>query len=287
MVRFKELGYDSETDYLSDFRKTLLKTTYTYEYFVDWKKVEANVRQYRVEVAMLNSLALAGSPAERKNLLRELLAEHPKILAAIPILLAVRDSDVEIADLMQQIIYKRFRFAPQLLTPEELDDMLMFCEKTGVVDLFGEIKDAQSYAMGVEVGLDSNARKNRSGEVFKNLVDHLLTVAETKLSKFGLAFTHIPEVRLVDLGISKAEKKKVDFMIYESGKPVAACEANVYDVQGSKPTEIIRAYTHLDKRFIGRKQCSLERNRKRAVQVVVIVTASHKDNPISLQALSW
>lgn len=246
MARFNELGYDSIEEYLQGFQKTLLRSTYAYDYFVDWHKVETKAKEHIVELALLNSLSLASSFSERKELLRKLLVEHPRILTVIPILLAVRELEIEVADLTQQIIYKRFDFSSPSLASEKLDDMLLFCEKTGIIELFGKIKDAYSYVLGAEVGLDSNARKNRSGDVFKHLVDHLLTVVEAELAKSGLTFYHKSEVRLDDLGISQREKKKVDFMIYKSGKPVAACEANVYNVQGSKPTEIIRSYTHLD-----------------------------------------
>ena len=246
MAKFSELGYGTEEEYLQDFQKTLLKSTYTYDYFVDWQKVESNAEQHIVELALLNSLTLTSSFVERKVLLRRLIAEHPRILTVIPILLAVRESEIEIADLTQQIITKRFDFSAQSLTPEKLDDMLLFCEKTGIIDLFGKIKDGYSYILGAEVGLDSNARKNRSGNVFKNLVDHLLTVVETDLAKSGLVFSHRSEVMLEELGISNREMKKVDFMIYQSGKPIVACEVNVYNVTGSKPTEIIRSYEHLN-----------------------------------------
>ena len=246
MVKFRELGYSTEDEYLQDFQKTLLRSTYTYDYFVDWQKVEKNAKEHVVELAMLDSLTHASSYVERRKLLRKLLSEHPRILTAIPMLLAVRESEIEVADLTQQIISKRFDFASRTLSSEKLDDMVMFCEKTGIINLFEKIKDGYSYILGAEVGLDSNARKNRSGDVFKNLIDHLLTVVEAELSKSGLIFSHKAEVRLEDLGISQNEKKKVDFMIYQSGKPLAACEANVYNVQGSKPTEIIRSYAYLN-----------------------------------------
>ena len=47
--------------------------------------------------------------------------------------------------------------------------------------LFGEINDLYAYLLGVEVGLDSNARKNRSGEIVQNLVELLL---KRKLGNF-------------------------------------------------------------------------------------------------------
>ena len=67
---------------------------------------------------MLDSLTHASSNVERRKLLRKLLSEHPRILTVIPMLLAVRESEIEVADLTQQIISKRFDFASRTLSSE-------------------------------------------------------------------------------------------------------------------------------------------------------------------------
>lgn len=246
MVEYSELGYSTLDDFLHDFKASLLKTTHTYDFFVDWKKVTEKVADQIIGLGMLNSLTLAHNDNDRKELLRKLLKEHPAVVSLFPILLAVRESEIQVADMTEQIIYKEFDFSKPL-EKNKIEDMVVFCEKTGIIDLFGTIKDSYSYVLGAEVGLDSNARKNRSGEVFKNLVDHLLTITENSINKKSLRISHKPEIKLSDLGITHSEKKQVDFMIYSSGKAIAACEANVYNVQGSKPTEIVRSYSHLNK----------------------------------------
>jgi len=45
-----------------------------------------------------------------------------------------------------------------------------FCIKTGIMNLFQEVKDIHDYLLGVEVGMDTNARKNRSGDIFRKNV---------------------------------------------------------------------------------------------------------------------
>lgn len=244
MVKYDELGYSSLEEYFQDFQQSLLRTTHTYDYFVEWAKVEQNAKEHIIEFGLLNSLTLVSGADERRELLRRLLREHPKLLLAVPILLAVRESEIEVAELADQVIYRQFDFSQ--ISKDQVDEMVIFCEKVGVLELLGKVKDVYSYVLGVEVGLDSNARKNRSGDVFKKMVDNLLTINEQELSKEGIRVHHRTEVKLTDLGISQSEKKQVDFMVYESGRPIAACEANVYNTQGSKPTEIIRSYTHLN-----------------------------------------
>ena len=63
----------------------------TYDYYIDLKKVIKNVRNIKIELNILNSLI--GS----KNIEEEfenIIKEYPKTLKCIPILLAVRDTEI-------------------------------------------------------------------------------------------------------------------------------------------------------------------------------------------------
>ena len=123
--------------------------------------------------------------------------------------------------------------------------MISFCEKTGIVNLLGSIKDVYTYALGVEVGLDSNARKNRSGDAFKGLIQTLIDLETKQLASEGHPFSFKPEIELSKLRIGYPKQKKADFVIYYSGDPLVVCEANIYHVVGSKPMEIVRSYTEM------------------------------------------
>ena len=48
-----------------------------------------------------------------------------------------------------------------------LDGVMDFLEGTGLAQIFRDksVKNLVDYVFGVEVGLDSNARKNRSGDL--------------------------------------------------------------------------------------------------------------------------
>ncbi len=242
---YKLLGYDSVEEYLEDFRRTLLKTAHGYDFFVDWKKVEENAKRYLIELGLLNSLTLAKNNVERKRLLKRILQDHPKILNVIPTLLAIREQSIEVAEITKQVIIKRYDFRARSLSEEQLDDMVSFCEKTGLIDLFGKIKDVYTYVFGVEVGLDTNARKNRAGEIFNKLMEHLIDRVVEKFRKENIPLTYKREVELGKIGISYPGQKTVDFLILHENKPLAACEVNIYHGTGSKPNEIVRSYIRL------------------------------------------
>ncbi|MCX8189550.1 MAG: type II restriction endonuclease [Nitrososphaeria archaeon] len=245
MVDYKLLGYNSVEEYLADFRKTLLKSAHGYDFFVDWKKVEENAKRYLIELGLLNSLTLTKNSLECKMLLKRMLKEHPRIISVIPILLAVREKSVEVAEVTEQVIIKRYNFETKHLVEEEIDDMISFCEKTGIIDLFGKIKDVYTYVFGVEVGLDTNARKNRAGAVFNKMIEHLIDKITEKFRKENIPLTYKREVELGKIGISYPGQKTVDFLIFYKDKPLAAFEVNIYHGTGSKPNEIVRSYIRL------------------------------------------
>ena len=245
LVNYRLLGYNSVEEYLEDFKKTLLKTAHGYDFFVDWKKVEENAKRYLIELGLINSLTLAGDNFERKRLLKKILHEHPRVISVIPILLAVREESVEVAEVTEQVIIRRYNFEVRRLSEEQIDDMISFCEKTGVIDLFGKIKDVYTYVFGVEVGLDTNARKNRAGVIFNRLIEHLIDKVTEKFRKEHFPLEYRREVELGNIGISYPGQKTVDFLILYKNKPLVACEANIYHGTGSKPNEIVRSYIRL------------------------------------------
>ena len=55
-------------------------------------------------------------------------------------------------------------------------------QETGLFDLLSKskIKSLQDYVTGVEVGLDSNARKNRTGTVMENIIENYIQSAGYK-----------------------------------------------------------------------------------------------------------
>lgn len=232
-------------EYFSHFQSTLLKTAHGYNFFVDWKKAVKYAKQHAIAFGLLNALTLLPDYNERKTVLREIFTEHPKTIQVIPSLIAVRDNSIEVAELAGQIIYSYFDFGKKEPEPNDIEDMVSFCERTGIIDLFGLIKDVYTYALGVEVGLDSNARKNRSGEAFKLLMRSLIDSEVQQLLIDGHPFSWKPEIELTTLNIGYPKQKKVDFVIYYDGNPVVICEVNIYHGPGSKPNEIVRSYTDM------------------------------------------
>lgn len=239
MIRFRELGFHTFEEYAKEFFNSLLNTTKTYEYFVDWQKVKDNVKKYLNEISLLNSLTKVGK-SKRKEYLNSLLNEYPKVIEVIPLLIAerVKNGIVDIFDTsLEKFI--RFQFIPNKINSKIIPRIIEFCIKTGIIDLFDEVKDIYDYLLGIEVGIDTNARKNRSGEIFEKM-------CQQKIKSF--ISTKYKIVNNDSNFSLYSEKVKVhDIVIYKDDKPILVIECSFYNVPGSKPISTAESYIEMYK----------------------------------------
>ena len=78
-------------EWLSDFRESIAD----YGYYIDFEKVHRNVDAIKVELNILNSLI--GSKSIEMDF-ENILGKYPEVLKCIPILLAVRASEIYAID---------------------------------------------------------------------------------------------------------------------------------------------------------------------------------------------
>jgi len=241
MVRYELMGYKSFEEYINDFMKTLMPSNKTYDFFVDWKRVKERVKRYIKEISILNSLTKVKNN-ERIKLLKEIFMNYPETIPVIPLMLAIDNNSVTILEITDKISFIKHVFERRVLSEDELDNLIEFCQKTGLLNIFDEIQDLYAYILGVEVGKDSNARKNRSGEIFQGLVELLIKNIITSIGlENKIRLKTEQDVRRYGLNIRR-RNKKVDFVLIDRGRLRAIIECNFYNVPGSKPIEVASAY---------------------------------------------
>ena len=231
MVKYTSLGYESLMEYNKDFFRTLLETNHTYEFFVNWDKVFGNLDDYRDEIRILNSLNEMESD-QVESQFREILRKHPHVVKVLPTILAIRDKKVDVLDIEEN----KFKVVDFSTRRFDVDEVVDFCKKSGLLDLFSRIDDLYSYLVGTEVGLDTNGRKNRSGHVFEDIVGELL----------AKKIENHPEYRLEKEETIRFQRtKRWDYVIYYNNIPKYLFECNFYNGRGSKPIEVANAYVDL------------------------------------------
>lgn len=227
----------------NDWLSTMKDSIATWKYYTDFEKVYSNVESIKVELHILNSLI--GSK-NIENEFKQLLVEYPKTLKVIPILLAKREKEIKITNAEGEFL---FNFNQPNYSIEEYTK---FMRETGLFDLLEKhiINNLVDYVTGVEVGMDTNGRKNRTGDAMEDLV-------ESYFIKYGLVkgVSYFKEMSKTEIELrfnlnldcisnqGKTEKR-FDFVLYIYNH-VYACECNFYGSSGSKLNETARSYKNI------------------------------------------
>lgn len=226
----------------------------SWKYYTDFQKVYKNVNEIKNELNLLNGLIGSKNiEVEFKNLVNE----YPKVLKAIPILIAKRERVVIIKDAIQDYYYNFNKMN------YSIEDYIMFMRKTGIFDLLENhlISNLYDYVTGVEVGMDTNARKNRTGDAMEDLVESYIVkagfvkehnyfkeVTSTRLKeKWNIDLKKI--LKNIDMATQnkkvKMAEKRFDFVI-QNNNILYLIETNFYGSQGSKLNETARSYKMLN-----------------------------------------
>lgn len=226
-----------------DFNEWLIKfksSISDYTYYVDFKKIYRNVDKIKVELNILNSLI--GSN-DIENEFKNIIVKYPETLECIPVLLAVRSNEIFIKDELKEYLFKFNKMV------YSIDDYVRFMRESGLFDLLQNhiINNLYDYVLGIEVGLDSNGRKNRGGHLMENLVESYIRKSGIKEYYKEMYISEIENKWNLDLSSisgNNVSTKRFDFVI-KTDNQVYVIETNFYSSQGSKLNETARSYKML------------------------------------------
>ncbi len=213
------------------FISQLSETNATLDYFTDFGKIKDNISKISIKLNQLNYLI---GKEDLKLAIEELFEENAKDFEVLDILIAVRK-------IKKAKTFNREGKVVQLDSYfEAADKVYEFIQDTGLGEIFRnkDITNLVDYVFGVEVGLDSNARKNRGGDNMSKAVSLIFDQANISY-KTEVSNTVFPEI--TSLG---ADVKRFDFVI-KTKKKTYLIETNYYNSGGSKLNETARAYSDL------------------------------------------
>ncbi|MCH5174695.1 MAG: type II restriction endonuclease [Prevotellaceae bacterium] len=214
------------------FLSQLRETNATLDFFCDFDKISQNVKSIEVKLNQLNYLL---GKENIKEAIYTLWNENPKVFTVLDILIAVRTKD------NKQVINEEGDYQYIKYYFDTIEGVIEFIDKTGLGEVFmsKRITNLVDYVFGVETGLDTNARKNRSGKQMEETVAKMLQAKGVAYRKevFSREFPQIVEA----LG---SDEKRFDFVI-ETATKTYLIETNFYSGGGSKLNEVARAYTDI------------------------------------------
>ncbi len=217
------------------FMSQLQKTNQTLDFFCDFDKISANVSQVEMSLNTLNYLI---GKEDLSKAVAEIWERDPKSFEVMGILIAVREEGNKpvVNSQGNVVILKSYFTSPQ--------KVIEFLIQTGLANVFNSrrIKNLVDYVFGIETGLDTNARKNRSGHIMENTVARFFRDNDIQFRQ------EVYSSEFSELSVLGTDEKRFDFYI-NTDKKKYLIEVNFYSGGGSKLNETARSYTELAPRI--------------------------------------
>ena len=237
---YKELlGCNNEDEVFQYFLNNLKPSNNLWTYFVNWSKVFENIKDIEIGLNTLNYLIGKDNfDSEFINLLKQ----NPQLIKILPTLVVRNGGDSKKFKILvdfrnKKLTYEDFDFTINNPTEEDLKKYLKFITNTGFRELIinKKIKNLVDYMIGVEAGLDSNARKNRGGHSMEDIVG---VFVQDLCSKKGYDYLKeadaekIKKTFNIEVPVDKSSRR-YDYVI-KTEKELVLMEVNFYGGSGSK-----------------------------------------------------
>lgn len=231
-------GVKKPQDVIEYFLSTLLLTNRRWSFYVNWEKVLQLVGKYKVELGILEAVLDASEEEFFKT-----LKKYPEVIKVFPRLLAVRDDKFSVLEDPIKQKFFDYDFSKPPKNDEELEKFVKFWQESGLASALKEVKNLRDYFFGVEVGSDTNARKNRGGTEWETLIEPLITQIAKK-NGYKIEVRKKFEKVMKNLGFDAPQNlsRNMDFIVYKGNKFVDI-EANYFSGSGTK-LEVPGAYVN-------------------------------------------
>lgn len=214
------------------FLSQLKETNQTLDFFCDFGKISENVNNIKLSLCMLNSLI---GVQDIRSAVETIWNRDKSAFNVMDILIAVRsEGQKKVIDSIGNCVVLDSLFT-------SVEGVMEFLNNTGLTEVFQsrKITNLVDYVFGIETGLDTNARKNRSGHIMENAVAKILKAngIHFRQEVYSSEWQSITDV----LG---DDEKRFDFVI-ETPTKTYLIEVNFYSGGGSKLNEVARSYSDI------------------------------------------
>ena len=235
-MKYNEYMGSAPEEKLKYFLSTLSITNRTPEYYVNWEKVNVGVKKHALALNTLNYLIGLNNLYEEAI---QLFTQQPNLLEAVPVLFASRDVHLDVMEVDEDESIFFYNLDFKNVDTTNIQKYVDFMQKSGLLDFLKHSANRSlvDYAYGVEVGLDSNGRKNRSGKVMEDLLEGQLRAVADFYGYQTMTQATAHRMRQewqVEVPVDKSERK-FDGALFDSHKRrLFLFETNYYGGGGSK-----------------------------------------------------
>lgn len=235
------------------FMDSRVKTNRTSNYWVNWNNVHNNIYEHELNLNILNYL-IGKEDIERE--FKILFSMRPEILKTIPILIATREKNIDILKWNQNKEMEFYNIDFDNPDINKIDLYISFMIECGLFKFIKEniTNSLVDYVYGIQTGLDSNGRKNRSG--FQNESILLETMGKIKKQNPSFQFKEQVTNNYIQenwsMNIPESTKKngkggrRYDGAIYNPElNLITIIETNFYGGGGSKLKAVSSEFSHM------------------------------------------
>lgn len=239
---YLSLGKQEKMDFFIETGSVLSRVP---SYWVKFENVQNNMNLYGPDLFTLDYLI-----GKNRNVMEQLFTKHPYLIRTIPRLLGIREKTLTDTGkklglsnqkyLKVQGVSEEYLLNFSVIDTHKLDKYFEFIYESGLDQILfkGISQSVHDYAVGVEAGMDSNGRKNRSGKNGEEFLDMILSdfVKERREWTFSgqIGWKKIKNLYQIELD-KRLSNIKFDGSLYNNEtKKLYLFEVNNFSSNGSK-----------------------------------------------------
>ncbi|WP_294977326.1 DpnII family type II restriction endonuclease [uncultured Leuconostoc sp.] len=233
VFEYRNLGINQRLDY---FVSTLSNIEKFADYWVNFDNVYKNVPQKIVPDLFTLDYLIGKNQME----IELFFYERPQLLALLPLLLGIRKDKLDqYGNLSVQDIQEKYQLNFNAIDTKNMHSYFDFLTSSGLMQLLsqGLKKSVFDYSIGVQAGMDSNGRKNRSGKIGEKFLEAKLSaIASRNNLKWMGQSTPSKIKKEFDIDIEYIFKnRRFDGALYNPKKlKLILFEINLFNASGSK-----------------------------------------------------
>ncbi|WP_201290694.1 DpnII family type II restriction endonuclease [Erysipelothrix aquatica] len=252
---FEYLNLSAE-EKLSYFMKTRTELSQLASYWINFDNVKNNYSKYDCPRLYMFDYLIGKNEDEIHNFFKE----EPELLKFVPYLLGIRDNKFDKASSPQRKILKvqdthgEYSLDFENIQVENLSLYLKFVNDSGLIWAISEglSKSIRDYSIGVEAGMDSNGRKNRSGRRGENFLSVVLNEIGLDKGWIVLGQTSTEDIKKhygIDVGKEFANRRFDGSLYNPNRQKLYLFEVNNFNSAGSKSKASATEFQDLHSRF--------------------------------------
>lgn len=249
VFKYLNMSPQEKVDFFLETRSSI---SHVASYWINFDNVQKNIQLYD-EPDLYTLDYLIGKNEEE---IKQFFRTRPHLLLMVPKLLGIRDDKLEKKKTFLKVqeidgeIFLNFKE----IDLENLEKYIEFLYDSGLLWVFkkGVRKSIHDYAVGLEAGMDSNGRKNRSGKAGEAFLEEVLENIAKERNWLHYGQTTGDDAKKlygVDLG-EEFQNRKFDGSLYNSERSkLYLFEVNNFNSNGSKMKASATEFKDLHSRF--------------------------------------